>query len=82
VAGLLQDNYNLLANADQFFEEPIGWDKARFVNEVETNGLFSLHALNIQYIKDWFIVLELAKAFPLFKELELKDQVSLAFSES
>jgi hypothetical protein len=76
LAGLLQDNYNLLSNADQFPEEPIGyWDKAQFIEDVETNGLFSLHALNIQYIKDFFIVLELAKAFPFFKELELKDQV-------
>jgi hypothetical protein len=76
LAEFLRDNYNLLANADQFHEESFGgWDKARFITEIETNGLFSLHALNIQYIKDWFLIVELAKAFPFFRELELKDQV-------
>jgi hypothetical protein len=78
LAGFLRDNYNLLANADQFHEESFGvWDKAQFINELETNGLFSLHALNIQYIKDWFLLVELVKAFPFFRELELKDQVRL-----
>jgi hypothetical protein len=76
LAGFLQDNYNLLANADQFPDEPIGWDKAHFINELETNGLFSMHALNISYVKDWFIVLELAKTFPFIKNLEPNDQVT------
>jgi hypothetical protein len=79
LAGLLQDNYNLLGNAKQFPEESFScWDKVQFLYDVETNGLFSLHALNIQYITDWFIMLELAKAFPSIKELELNDQVSVS----
>jgi hypothetical protein len=78
LAGLLQDKYNLLSNADQFPEEPFGyWDKAQFINELETNGLFSMHALNIQYVKDLFQVAELAKSFAFFGELCLDDQVIL-----
>jgi hypothetical protein len=31
LAGILQDNYNLLTNADQFIEKPfIHWDKAHY----------------------------------------------------
>jgi hypothetical protein len=78
LAGLLQDNYNLLSNADQFPEESTGcWNKAEFINELETNGLFSMNALNIQYVKDWFQVAELAKSFAFIKELCLDDQVSI-----
>jgi hypothetical protein len=77
LAGLLEDNYNMLANVDEFPEEPFGgWDKAKFIEEVETNGLFSLHALNLQFLKDWFLLVELVKAFPFIKNLEPNDQVN------
>jgi hypothetical protein len=77
LAGLLQDNYNLLSNADQFPEEPFDcWDKAQLLYEVETNGLFSMHALNIQIVKDWFQVIELTKTFLFIKNLKPNDQVT------
>jgi hypothetical protein len=75
MAGLLQDKHNLLGNANQFPEEPVGWDKAQFIHDVETNGLFSMHELSVQSVKDWFIIVELAKTFPFIKELCLNDQV-------
>jgi hypothetical protein len=75
LVGLLQDNHNLLGNANQFPEEPFGWDKAQFIEEVEANGLFSFHAM-IHYVKDWFIVVEFTKTLPFFKELSISDQVS------
>jgi hypothetical protein len=76
LAGLLQDNYNLLSNADQFPEEPFGCcNKAQFLYEVEINGLFSLNVVNIQYIKEWFLVVELAKTFSFIKKLTPNDQV-------
>jgi hypothetical protein len=77
LADLLQDNYNLLANAEQFPEESFGgWDKAQFIEELETNGLFSLHALSLQCIKDWFLLVELSKTFSFIKKLEPNDQVN------
>jgi hypothetical protein len=76
LAGLLNDNYNLLEDANQFHQEHDGWDKAQFIAELETNGLFSMHALNIQHTKDWFLIIELAKTFSFFRELELNDQVN------
>jgi hypothetical protein len=75
LTGLLQDKHNLLGNANQFPEEPVGWNKAQFIHDVETNGLFSMHELNIQSVKDWFLMVELAKTFPFIKELSLNDQV-------
>jgi hypothetical protein len=76
LAGFLKDNYNLLANADQFHEESFDcWDKAQFIKELETNGLFSLHSVSIHTVNDWFTVVELAKALPFFKSLCLNDQV-------
>jgi hypothetical protein len=75
LAELLQDKRNLLGNANQFPEEPVGWNKAQFIEEVETNGIFSMHQLNIQCVKDWFLMVELAKTFPFIKELCLNDQV-------
>jgi hypothetical protein len=75
LAGLLQDNYNLLSNADQFPEEPFGWDKAQFLQEIDTNGLLSMHALHKHAVNDWFIMVELAKTLAFFKQLDLDDQV-------
>jgi hypothetical protein len=70
----------LLANTDQFPDEPVGYcDKAKFINEVETNGIFSMHAITIHFVKDWFVLVELAKALPFFKSLCLNDQVSWSF---
>jgi hypothetical protein len=82
LAALLQDSDNLLmTNANrQFLEKSTvdegGWDKAQFVAEVDTYGLFSKHAVNVHAVNDWFIGVELAKAFPFFRELCLDDQVS------
>jgi hypothetical protein len=75
LALFLQDNQNLLANADQFPEEPVGWDKAQFLYEIETNGLLSMHALHKHAVKDWFLMVELAKTLTFFKQLDLDDQV-------
>jgi hypothetical protein len=76
LAELLQDKHNLLGNADQFPEELFAWDKAQFIEEVEKNGMFSMHEVNIHYVKDWFLMVELAKTFPFLKELDINDQVS------
>jgi hypothetical protein len=75
LALILQDNQNLLAKADQFPVEPFGWDKAQFLYQIETNGLLSMHALHIHAVKDWFLIVELAKTLPFFKQLNLDDQV-------
>jgi hypothetical protein len=76
LAELLQDNYNLLGNANQFPEEPFGgWNKAKFIEDVENNGIWSMHEFGVQCVKDWFIMVELAKAFPFIKDLSINDQV-------
>jgi hypothetical protein len=76
LAGLLDDKHNLLGNAAQFPEELFScWNKAQFIEDVENNGMFSMHELNVQFVKDWFIMVELAKTFPFIKELSLNDQV-------
>jgi hypothetical protein len=75
LAGLLQDNENLLGNADHFPEEPFGWDKAELLHEIETNGLLSMNAIHKQTVKDWFLMVELAKTLSFFKQLNLDDQV-------
>jgi hypothetical protein len=75
LALLLQDNYNLLANADQFVEIQFCCDKAQFLHDMETNGPFSMHALNVQIVKDRFIMVEFAKTLAFFNQLNLEDQV-------
>jgi hypothetical protein len=75
LAGLLQDNENLLGNADQFPEESVGWDKSQLMYEIDTNGLLSMHTLHKQTVKDWFLMVELAKTLAFFKQLHLDDQV-------
>jgi hypothetical protein len=74
LSGLLQDKYNLLANAHQFPEEPIGWDKAQLIHEMDTNGLFSLNVMTVHAITQSFLNVEMAKMLPFFSQLDLNDQ--------
>jgi hypothetical protein len=74
LSGLLQDKYNLLANADQFPEEPIGWDKAQLIRDMDMNGLFSLNAITVHPVNDLFLTVEMAKTIPFFSQLDLNDQ--------
>jgi hypothetical protein len=75
LALILQDNQNLLPKANQFPVEPIGWDKAQLLHEIDTHGLFSMHVLHKQAVKDWFLMIELTKTLAFFKQLNLDDHV-------
>jgi hypothetical protein len=66
-----------LSKADLFPDEPIGWNKAQFLHEVETNGMFSMHAMTVHVINDLFLTAEMAKTLTFFKQLDMNDQVPL-----
>jgi hypothetical protein len=40
-----------------------------------------MHALHKQAVKDWFLMVELAKTLAFFKQLNLDDQVSYSWDK-
>jgi DNA polymerase III delta subunit len=51
------------------------FNKADIINEIETKGLFFSQKLMRLTEKDWFLTVEIARAMPFFKSLDINDKV-------